>query len=168
VTGCLTCHADQEAELKKGHPHEPASKQGCFTCHDAHGGDNAKLLRAKTVNEGCLECHGPSRTPTKLEAENLVAIFDNKVKLPGDYFRKVTVLPIQAGLGHPTEHHPVQDLMDPEHPGTVKTPLNCLSCHTAHGSAKAALLTKDQASNMDFCKSCHVNGLDLKFTKGTK
>jgi predicted CXXCH cytochrome family protein len=43
-----------------------------------------------------------------------------------------------------------------------------LSCHTAHGSAKAGLLIKDQSDNMDFCKSCHVNGLNLKFTRGSK
>jgi predicted CXXCH cytochrome family protein len=167
VTACLSCHPDQEAQIKKSHPHQPASEEGCFTCHESHGGDNAKLLRAKTVNQGCLECHGPDRTPTKLEKENLVTIFDGKVKLPAEYFRKVSVLPIKAGLGHPTEHHPVQDLVDPN-TGAVTTALNCLSCHTAHGSAKAGLLIKDQSDNMDFCKSCHVNGLNLKFTRGSK
>lgn len=162
VTACLTCHPDQEAEIKKGHPHKPASEQGCFVCHEAHGGDNPKLLRAKTVNEGCLACHGPQRVITSLEKENLVAIFDGKVKLPADYFRNVSVLPIQGGLGHPTDRHPVQDLMDLKDPTKVKTPLNCLSCHQAHGSAKADLLVKDQANNVEFCKTCHANGLDLK------
>lgn len=162
VTACLSCHPDQEAQLKKGHAHQPAAEQGCSTCHDGHGGDNAKLLRGKTVNQACLECHGPDSSPVKLEKENLVTIFDGKVKLPADYFRKVVILPIHNGLGHPTDQHPVQDLVDPSDVTKVKTALNCLSCHQAHSSAKPGLLVKDQANNYEFCKSCHVNGLNLK------
>jgi predicted CXXCH cytochrome family protein len=168
VTACLGCHSDQEAEVKKAHPHQPASEQGCATCHEAHGGANAKLLRAKSVNEECLECHGSDVTPVKAADGATVTIFDGKVQLPSDYFRKVPGLPIKAGLGHPTENHPVQDLMDPANPEKVKTPLNCLSCHQSHGSAKAALLVKDQSDNIDFCKTCHINGLDLKVTKVSK
>ena len=57
----------------------------------------AHLLRAKTPNALCLECHGPDVNPAKLEGEHLVTIFDGKVKLPDDYFSKVVVLPIKYG-----------------------------------------------------------------------
>lgn len=162
VNACLTCHPDQDAELKKGHPHQPASQQGCAICHEGHGSDNPKLLRAKNVNQLCLECHGPDSSAARNEKEHTVTIFNGTVNVPWNYFDKVPILPVRFGMGHPTEHHPVQDLMDPANPGKVKTQMNCLTCHQAHGSAKLGLLIKDQAANFDFCKGCHANGLDLK------
>jgi predicted CXXCH cytochrome family protein len=165
VSACIACHADQSDQIAKAHPHQPAAAQGCATCHEPHGSDNANLLRAKSPNQLCLECHGPDRSPVK--TDDMVTIFDGKVRLPGNYFRGVTALPIQGGLGHPSERHPVQDLVDPA-TGKVKTSMNCMSCHQPHGSAKAGLLVKDQGSNMDFCKSCHANGLNLTSTVGGK
>ena len=113
MNACLGCHTDQAELLKKGHLHQPAFEQGCGTCHEPHGGDNPKLLRTKDVNQLCLECHGPDSEPQKLEKEHLVTIFGGKVKLPEHYFRKVPVLPLKYGLGHPTERHPVQDVTNP-------------------------------------------------------
>jgi predicted CXXCH cytochrome family protein len=164
VTACLGCHSDQAELQKKGHVHQPAYEQGCATCHEPHGGENPKLLRAKSENQLCLECHGPDAAPAKLEKEHLVAIFDGKVKLPENYFLKVTVLPLKYGLGHPTTRHPVQDVVDPA-TSKVLTAISCASCHQPHASAKPGLLVKDQANNMDFCKTCHTNGLNLKSTR---
>ena len=157
VNACLTCHSDQADQFKKAHLHQPAFSQGCGTCHDAHGGDNAHLLRVASPNKLCLECHGPDINPQKLEKEHLVAIFDGKVKLPEDYFRKVPILPIKYGRGHPVERHPVSDVMDPADVSKVLKPMNCLTCHQPHASAKAGLLLKDQANNMAFCITCHSN-----------
>jgi predicted CXXCH cytochrome family protein len=164
VSACLTCHPTQGEEIAKAHPHQPASSAGCATCHEPHGGDNPKMLRAKTPNQLCLECHGPDRSPVKLTDQHMVTIFDGKVKLPADYFLRLRVLPLKYGLGHPSEKHPVSDVTDIN--TKAVTQLNCLSCHQPHGSAKADLLVKDQANNMDFCKTCHANGLNLKSTKG--
>jgi predicted CXXCH cytochrome family protein len=86
-----------------------------------------------------------------------VTIFDGKVKLPDDYFRKVTTLPIKYGRGHPTERHPVSDVMDPSDVTKVLKAVNCLSCHQPHSSAQPAMLVKDQANNMAFCMTCHTN-----------
>jgi len=156
----LARKVSEQAELmKKGHLHQPAFEQGCATCHEPHGGDNPNLLRTKDVNQLCLECHGPDSEPKKLEKEHLVTIFDGKVRLPEDYFRKVTVLPLKYGLGHPTEQHPVGDVTNLQ--TKAITPMNCLSCHQPHASAKPDLLAKDQANNMDFCRTCHANALNL-------
>ena len=160
VTACLTCHSDQAEQFKKAHLHQPAFKQGCGTCHDAHGNDNAHLLRASSPNKLCLECHGPDVNPQKLEKEHLVAIFDGKVKLPDDYFRRVPILPIKYGRDHPVERHPVSDVMDPSNLNKVLKPINCLTCHQPHSSAKPGLLVKDQANNMAFCMTCHTNLTD--------
>ncbi|MFY9741034.1 MAG: cytochrome c3 family protein [Candidatus Sulfotelmatobacter sp.] len=152
---CLGCHSDV-ADLGKKHVlHQPAFKQGCGTCHEPHGGDNDHLLRAASPNKLCLECHGPNAQPQKLASEHLVAIFDGKVKLPENYFAQVPVLPLEYGLGHPVERHPVSDLVDPKDRNHVLIPLNCLTCHQPHSSAQADLLVKDQANNMEFCHSCH-------------
>jgi predicted CXXCH cytochrome family protein len=155
VAICLGCHTDVADEGKKRIHHQPAFQQGCATCHEPHGGDNDHLLRASTPNPLCLECHGPNAQPQKLEGEHLVTIFNGKVKLPENYFARVPVLPLEFGLGHPVERHPVSDLVDPTDRTKVVTPLNCLTCHQPHASAQPDLLVKDQANNMQFCDTCH-------------
>jgi predicted CXXCH cytochrome family protein len=153
---CLGCHSDIADEGKKAHVHQPAFQQGCATCHAPHGGENLHLLRAKTPNALCLECHGPEAKVQKLEAEHLVAIFDGKVKLPGKYFLGVPVLPLEFGAGHPVERHPITDIMDPKNPSKVLTAVNCLTCHQPHSSTQTGLLVKDQANDQAFCKTCHA------------
>jgi predicted CXXCH cytochrome family protein len=155
VNACLTCHANQAEEHKKKNVHQPAFQQGCATCHEPHGSENAHLLRVRNPNQLCLECHGPERAPNKLEAEHLVTIFNGKVKLPDNYFSKVSVLPLKYGRGHPVEHHPVLDQMDPNDNTKVRVAINCMSCHQPHASAQPGLLVKDQATNGAFCDSCH-------------
>ncbi len=159
VTACLNCHAEQANTKNKTHLHQPAYEQGCATCHEPHGGENQHLLRVAKVNTLCLECHGPDSEPKKLESDHLVAIFGGKVKLPENYFAKVPVLPLKYDLGHPTERHPVSDVVNPK----TKMPIamNCLTCHQPHAGTQQGMLVKDHKNNMDFCKTCHANGLDL-------
>ena len=73
------------------------------------------LLRAKSTNALCLECHGPDSAPNKLESEHVITIFNGSVKLPDDYYvkNKVVILPLKYGRGHPVSGHPVSDVMDP-------------------------------------------------------
>ena len=159
VAACVACHSDQAEQLKKKHLHQPASDLGCATCHEPHGGNNAHLLRASNVNTLCLECHGPDASPQKVEGTQLVAIFQGKVKMPGNYFGKVPILPIKYGLGHPTENHPVADVMNPK----TKAPIHmdCLTCHQPHSGNEPGMLVKDQKNDMQFCNTCHINGMDL-------
>lgn len=156
---CLSCHSDQAEQGKKAHRHQPAFEQGCATCHEPHGGANEHLLRSGTINKLCLECHGPESTPAKLESEHLVTIFDGKIKLPEDYFRKTRtpILPLRYGKGHPLEGHPVSDVVDPLDMTKVIKHLDCLTCHQPHSSAKPDMLVKDQANNQAFCATCHTN-----------
>jgi predicted CXXCH cytochrome family protein len=163
VSICIGCHSEIGDLAKKRVRHQPAFEQGCATCHEAHGSENAKLLRAAAPNKLCLECHGPDAEPKKLESEHLVTIFDGKVKLPENYFRKVPILPLKYDVGHPTEHHPVSDVMNAKTKTLI--PMNCLTCHQAHAGNQPEMLVKDQKNDMAFCKSCHVNGLDLMDVK---
>jgi len=155
VSVCLRCHEKQAEQGKELHPHQPAFEQGCATCHEPHGNDNRHLLRTASINQLCLECHGPDAKPQKLEAQHLVTIFGGKVKLPENYFAKVPVLPLKYGRGHPVERHPVSDLMDPNDLKKVITPMNCLSCHQPHAAAHAGLPVQDQANATASCNECH-------------
>jgi predicted CXXCH cytochrome family protein len=157
VSACLTCHSEQAGQFKNAHLHQPAFQQGCATCHDAHGGENEHLLRTKTANALCLECHGADSQPKKLEAEHLLTLFDGKVKLPDDYFakNKVVVLPLKYGRGHPIAGHPVSDVADPTDISKLRAQINCMSCHQPHASTQADLLVKDQSNNLAFCTTCH-------------
>jgi len=159
VTACLNCHSDQVELRKKRYLHQPAFQQGCATCHEPHGGENQHLLRTASVNSLCLECHGPDAEPKKLEGEPLVTIFNGKVKLPENYFSKVLILPLKYDMGHPTEHHPVSDVTNAKTKAVIQ--MNCLTCHQPHAGNELGMLVKDQKNDMSFCKSCHVNGLDL-------
>jgi len=163
VSACLSCHSDQAELRKKSHLHQPAFVQGCATCHEPHGGENQHLLRNASANALCLECHGPDAEPKKLESEHLVAIFDGKVKLPENYFNRVPILPLKYDLGHPTERHPVADVMNAKTKTVIS--MNCLTCHQPHAGNEPGMLVKDQRNDMNFCKSCHVNGLDLSDVK---
>jgi predicted CXXCH cytochrome family protein len=157
VAVCLTCHTDQADQGKKAHLHQPAFEQGCFTCHEPHGGSNLHLLRAKTPGALCLECHGPDRAPKPLEAEHLITVFNESIKLPEDYFKKnkVAALPLKYGKGHPVAGHPVTDVMDPTDNTKLMTKIDCLTCHQPHSSAQPDLLAKDQINNLAFCSGCH-------------
>jgi predicted CXXCH cytochrome family protein len=59
------------------------------------------------------------------------------------------------------ERHPVSDVMDPSNLNKVLKPVNCMTCHQPHSSAKPGMLVGDQANDMNFCASCHKS-----FTEG--
>jgi predicted CXXCH cytochrome family protein len=153
---CLTCHSDIADLAKKPVHHQPAFAQGCGTCHEPHGGDHEKLLRAEG-NKLCLECHGADSVPLEDKTAGVLRIFDAKVALPDDYYKrnKVPILPLRDGKGHPIDGHPVSDVTDPADVTKVLQKLNCLTCHQPHASAHADLLAKDQENNSLFCASCH-------------
>ena len=155
VNICLGCHTEIAELAKKKVHHQPAFEQSCSICHTPHGGNNEHLLRVSSPNALCLECHGPEARPTPVANEPLVTIFNGQVKLPENYFAKVSRLPIKYGLGHPVDRHPVVDQMDPNDNTKVRVAINCLTCHQPHSSAQPGLLVNDQANNTAFCSTCH-------------
>lgn len=50
---CLKCHPDQRGPFVFEHE---AMREGCTTCHGAHGTVNAKLLNVRDANL-CMKCH---------------------------------------------------------------------------------------------------------------
>jgi predicted CXXCH cytochrome family protein len=156
VAVCLTCHSDL-AEMQQTQKvlHDPAFKQACSVCHVAHGNDREHLLRAD-VNQLCLTCHGPNAKGTPVPDSTDVTIFNGAVRLPGDYFKKVSLLPLDAqGRGHPQQGHPVGGVLDPSDPQKTKT-ITCVRCHSPHGGSKAMLVTGQEGSE-SLCSQCHAN-----------
>jgi len=155
---CLGCHSGIADLAKKPTRHQPAFSQGCATCHEPHGGDREKLLRADG-NKLCLQCHGPDTIRNVDKDTGMIKIFDSKVTLPADYFKKnrVVILPLRYGKGHPIEGHPVSDVTDPADMSKVIQKINCQTCHQPHASTHPDLLANDQENNTRFCAMCHKN-----------
>lgn len=62
---CAQCHRDKVRRLNRtSHMPVREGKLQCMTCHNVHGSQNVKLLRAgTTVNESCTSCHSEKRGP---------------------------------------------------------------------------------------------------------
>jgi len=161
VKACEACHSDQaEMHKSKKYLHDAAFRDGCFTCHNGHGGDRPKLLRATVENNAlCLECHSPRRNPKSDQETGTVGIFGNSVRLPGYYFSRMPALDLHQGdsFGHPTSTHPVIAAVDRSDPDK-KRPMNCMSCHLPHASNGRALVVTENNEGMQLCNKCHGGG----------
>jgi DmsE family decaheme c-type cytochrome len=61
---CFACHQDQRAMTHQISTHPlDAGKMSCSSCHNPHGGNGPKLLKANTVTETCFTCHAEKRGP---------------------------------------------------------------------------------------------------------
>lgn len=61
---CLSCHKDVRADLwKTSHHPVREGRMSCVDCHNPHGGQGAKMIRAASVNDQCYECHAEKRGP---------------------------------------------------------------------------------------------------------
>jgi len=52
---CFKCHADKQGPFV--FEHAAVRLEGCGSCHVAHGGANAHMLKYSNVNLLCLQCH---------------------------------------------------------------------------------------------------------------
>jgi predicted CXXCH cytochrome family protein len=156
VALCEGCHSgEKEIHDTKSVLHQPAFQQGCSVCHEPHGGDREHLLRADG-NALCLTCHGPEAKGAKVEDGTDVTIFNGAVRLPGNYFDQIYLLPLDArGLGHPQARHPVGGVIDQSDPQKSKM-ITCLRCHTPHGGGEKLLVTGEDTS-ATLCAQCHAN-----------
>jgi len=61
---CATCHKIARMDQHRAFAHPiDAGKMSCTGCHDVHGGSSDTLLKHKTTNETCFECHADKRGP---------------------------------------------------------------------------------------------------------
>ena len=62
---CVQCHKTEVSKLHRtSHMPVREGKMECSTCHNPHGSQNVKMLRAgNSINEACASCHAEKRGP---------------------------------------------------------------------------------------------------------
>ena len=121
----------QYLKLSSKYVHEPV-KKSCLLCHDAHGSEFPKELRAP-VRDLCLNCHG-ANSEKIVQSTQAFPLFDGLVSLPPKTFEKLTHLE----LSNKYVHEPAN--------------VSCAFCHDAHASDYPAEL---YAPVKDVCLACH-------------
>ena len=143
---CLSCHKDVRAEMWKS-SHHPIreGEMSCADCHNPHGSQTPKMVKAASVNEQCYTCHTEKRGPFLWEhppvRENCMNCHtphgSNHIKL------QKTSVPYLCQQCHSNTRHPgtlYDGLRVPtlENPATSSNRLfnrACSDCHNLiHGS----------------------------------
>lgn len=65
---CLTCHTDQrKAQIQRSthlfRDELRRSLMQCSDCHNPHGSQTERMLRANSINDACFQCHTEKRGP---------------------------------------------------------------------------------------------------------
>ncbi len=154
---CLSCHKELAEFINKNKVHGALAKGDCLGCHNPHSSDLKNLLKTST-EKLCLNCH--------------------KEKIEKDLQLKVTHQPIAQGTCpscHDSHASPKHYLLKKDSRelcischtsrcqvdgipiSELTSKMDCLSCHSGHGSNQenllgpkghTAFLTKN-------CKACH-------------
>ncbi|HYU36030.1 MAG TPA: DmsE family decaheme c-type cytochrome [Thermoanaerobaculia bacterium] len=143
---CLTCHKDVRAEMWKS-SHHPIreGEMSCSDCHNPHGSQTPKMIKAVSVNEQCYTCHTEKRGPFLWEhppvRENCLNCHvphgSNHIKL------QKTSVPFLCQQCHSNTRHPgtlydglrVPTLEDPSLSSNRLFNRACADCHNlVHGS----------------------------------
>ncbi len=140
---CFTCHKDTRAETWKN-SHHPIreGKIGCADCHNPHGSQTAKMIRAASVNEQCYTCHAEKRGPFLWEHAPVRESCMNCHTPHGSNHIKLqkTSVPFLCQQCHSNTRHPgtLYDgttLADQARASNRIFNRACLDCHSAiHGS----------------------------------
>ena len=170
---CQTCHSQMnEHAMWRGSKHESAGLS-CLSCHSAHhapAGVNpgqlfantqseTKMLKMRTEEETCFQCHGDMRKAQFQRSTHLFRNEDRESRMTcstchephGSIGAKMmrtanvneTCYTCHAEKRGPFlwEHSPARE--------------NCLTCHKAHGSNNTNLLI---ARAPMLCQQCHIQG----------
>jgi len=140
---CFTCHKDVRAETWKN-SHHPIreGKISCADCHNPHGTQTAKMIRAASVNEQCYTCHTEKRGPFLWEHAPVRESCVNCHTPHGSNHLKLqkTSVPYLCQQCHSNTRHPGtlydgSTLADQARASNRIFNRACLDCHSAiHGS----------------------------------
>lgn len=140
---CVRCHARIKVQINKISRHPiTEGKVNCSNCHNPHGSEGQKMIKADSVNELCYTCHAEKRGPYLWEHtpvdENCLTCHTPH----GSVHAKLTVqkVPTLCQSCHDWKSHP-SALYTNENTFAGPSPLSrlfgksCLNCHNAvHGS----------------------------------
>jgi len=144
---CLECHKDVRADLWKN-SHHPIreGRISCVDCHNPHGSQTEKMIKAVSVNDQCYECHAEKRGPFLWEHPPVRESCMNCHFPHGSNHIKLqrTTVPYICQQCHSNTRHPgtLYDnrslpTLEDDNPGGTNRAFNraCLDCHAAiHGS----------------------------------
>jgi DmsE family decaheme c-type cytochrome len=140
---CATCHQIARMDQHRAYAHPiDAGKMSCTSCHGVHGSSNAALLRDRTTNDTCFECHADKRGPFLWEhapvAEDCSAchaphgsIHPGMLRLRGPMLCKSC----HSEVNHPSLAPTAAAGLPGGQRAAYTVGMNCLNCHSqVHGS----------------------------------
>lgn len=140
---CFTCHKDIRAQTwKRSHHPVREGRIGCTDCHNPHGAQSDKLVRASSINEQCYSCHAEKRGPFLWDHAPVREACTNCHTPHGSNHLKLqkTSVPFICQQCHSNTRHPgtLYDrtrLADGTNPANREFSRACLNCHSQiHGS----------------------------------
>jgi len=143
---CLSCHKTVRAEMWKN-SHHPIreGRISCTDCHNPHGSQTPKMIKAASVNDQCYTCHTEKRGPFLWEHAPVRESCLNCHTPHGSNHLKLqkTSVPYLCQQCHSNTRHPgtlydgfrAPTLDDPARGSNRVFNRACLDCHAAiHGS----------------------------------
>ncbi len=154
---CFECHDDIKANKRLRYSYHLEAEGSCTNCHNPHA-SNASTLLSSDQSNLCMKCHFtevPSKDRPKFithEGQDCSICHaphgaDNERYLTND-----NVMELCNGChadAHKNSHPMGDEAIDPR----TELPMDCLSCHTMHGSGQDFYLAFDP--DMDLCIQCH-------------
>lgn len=146
---CAFCHIDKTG-IEGSFIHKPVAQGACTSCHDPHGSEVKPMLRQKSLNAQCLQCHGevmkgshahkPATDSCSLCHQSHSASHAKLLKVAKDKLCVTCHQDVERAI-HVAKfpHKPVADG-------------DCYTCHSPHSSNAVAVLRDDPK---DLCISCH-------------
>ena len=174
---CLTCHQDQGKSLKNTlhgrlvDIRTPAAKTDrmCETCHGpgkahAESGDKKdiksfKTLPASVANDTCLSCHAKNKSHiqwsgSKHDARKVSCVSCHSVHSPKSQSAQLkTVRSTETCIN--CHKNQALKIRKSNHMPLKEGKMECVSCHTPHGSTNEKMLKVGNSIN-ESCVSCHT------------
>jgi predicted CXXCH cytochrome family protein len=131
VTASAQSNDAQYLKLSSKYVHEP-SKKSCLWCHDAHGSEFPKELRAP-VRDLCMDCHG-ANSEKIVQSNQPFPLLGGLVSLPPKTFEKLTYLDLKEKYVHEPANTSCAFCHDPhasDYPKELHAPVQevCIACH---------------------------------------
>lgn len=140
---CGTCHQIERMDQHRAFAHPiDQGKMSCTGCHSVHGSANEALLKNRTGNDTCYECHADKRGPFLWEhapvAEDCTAchaphgsMHSGMLKMQGPMICKSC----HSEAGHPSLAPTPGMSLPGGQRANYALGMNCLNCHSqVHGS----------------------------------
>ncbi|MHC5209182.1 MAG: cytochrome c3 family protein [Planctomycetota bacterium] len=142
---CTSCHAQGDGAFVAAHEGYDVARSDCSACHTPHASSEAGLMRpvlhSPMADRDCASCHvePEEASPTAAGPETLIETAQ------------------LCTLCHGAE---IEEFHAAAAPHAVVTDGDCLSCHNAHGSEHAGLLTAP-ADDGTLCAACHSTSQEV-------